>query len=93
MLATAWAASHDFGMLIRLDHGIEDDEYEEVIEFTEGPQSRPHLLMWRDAQAVFIQPILGKKHKFSSVAEALERLVPKKRVEVTDIIAKSWPEN
>jgi hypothetical protein len=91
ILARNWAAFHALEMLIRLDHGIEGEEYEEIIEFHAGLGYLSCLIMWRNARGVFVQPIPGRKQMFASVAEALEGLRPNTRVEVTDIKAAAWP--
>jgi hypothetical protein len=76
ILIRSWAAFHDFRMLVRLDHGVEDEEYEEVVEFRTGTSSRSRWIIWRNAEAVFVQPILGKKAKYASIVEALAGLLP-----------------
>ena len=53
-------------MFIRLDHGVDGEQYEEVIALYTGTSSQRHLIMWRDAAAVFLQPLIGP------VAKALE---------------------
>jgi hypothetical protein len=40
---------------------------------------------------VFVQPILGRKNKFNTVAEALQGLHSKECVVPTDIVATAWP--
>ena len=56
-------------MFIRLDHGVDGEQYEEVIALYTGTSSQRHLIMWRDAAAVFLQPLIGQ-----TVAKALESL-------------------
>jgi len=80
VLVGCWSALHDFHMVIRLDHGSEDEEYEEVVEFRTHLRPRSRWIMWRSAEAVFMQPILGRKRKFASVAAALDSLLPTRRV-------------
>jgi hypothetical protein len=75
-----WAALSGVRILVRLDHGAEDEEYEEVIEIGAGVSLRSQWIMWRDAISVFIQPILGKSRTFSSVAEALDSFLLKQRI-------------
>jgi hypothetical protein len=93
ILIRSWAAFHDFRMLVRLDHGVEDEEYEEVVEFHTGTSSRSRWIIWRNADAVFVQPILGKKAKYVSIVEALAGLLPRQCVALTDIAAAAWPVN
>ena len=66
-----WAAVHDFRMLVRLDHGFEDEEYEEVVEFRTGPSPACRSIMWRGAEAIFLQPMMGRKTEHVSVKAAL----------------------
>ena len=55
ILAQSWAASRDLAMLVRLDHGSDDEEYEEILEFRAGTGSRAHFIVWSDGAAVFVQ--------------------------------------
>ena len=73
-----------------MDNGnlrLEAEEYEEVIAFHPGTSSPCHLIMWRNADAVFIQPLLGRRQRHASVADALRSLVVKRPVILTDIVA------
>ncbi len=91
VLARSWAAGSGFRMAIRLDHGAEDEEYDEVIELHRGRSSASRLIMWRHLTGVFVQPLLGRKQRFGSVAEALDSLLPKQRPVLSDILAPAWP--
>jgi hypothetical protein len=71
-----WAERNEVRMDIRLDHGVEDEEYEEVIAF-HSDATACFLLMWRDHNAVFAQPMPGRQLHFPSVATALSRLCVK----------------
>ena len=77
LLIGCWAAIHDLDALIRLDHGVEDEEYEEVVEFRTEARSRCRFILWRNANGVFLQPIMGRKTEHLSVAAALGSLLPK----------------
>lgn len=68
-----WAARHDLRMNIRLDHGVDDEEYEEVIAFHSETRACL-LLMWRDQNSVFAQPMPGRQRRFASVSAALRDL-------------------
>jgi hypothetical protein len=76
--ARDWATFNNLHMSIRLDHGAEDEEYEEVIEFQAAAGSLSKWIIWRNAEAVFVQPLLGRRSKYASVIDALERLFPKR---------------
>jgi hypothetical protein len=90
VLIRSWADLLGSRMLIRLDHGVDGEEYEEVIAFPTGMSSLRQLIMWRDAEAVFVQPLIGRRQRYGSVAEALESLIFKPFV-LTDITATAWP--
>jgi hypothetical protein len=89
--ARSWAGFHDRQMQIWLDHGTEDEEYEEVITFYTRTNPLTGSILWRTARAVFVQPLLGRKRRYASLAAALDGLLPKQRVVVTDIAATVWP--
>jgi len=78
ILIRCWAERHDCRISIRLDQGVfaaeHAEEYEEVIAFLEGPSSLCRLIMWRDAAAVFVQPLAGRARQYSSVTEALDNM-------------------
>ncbi len=80
ILTRIFAMLNQFNMVIRLDHGIEEEEYEEVIEFHSTKRRGCWVLMWRDATGIFVQPVLGRRRRHASVAEALKSLLGKSRV-------------
>jgi hypothetical protein len=83
LLARSWAADNDIQTLVRLDHGAEDEEYEEVVEFQIASNPLSRLIMWRNAEAVFVQPIVGRARRYASVAAALVSLPAKPRTTMT----------
>ena len=91
ILIRSWADLHDCRMVVRLDHGADGEEYEEVIALYTETSSQCHLIMWRNAAAVFLLPLIGQKQRYGSVAKALESLDLKPRIVLTDITASSWP--
>jgi hypothetical protein len=91
LLIRGWADLHDFLAEVRLDHGVEDEEYEEVIAFHTGVNRQCRLIVWRNKDAVFVQPLLGRTQRFGSVCDALENLIPAKHVLLTDIKEVYWP--
>jgi hypothetical protein len=74
ILVKGWADFHNFRMVVRLDHGAAGEEYEEVIAFHTGMDSPCQFIVWRSPKAVFVQPLLGRKRRFGSVAAALGSL-------------------
>jgi hypothetical protein len=91
VLAKNWAAFHDLRMAIRLDHGTKHEEYEEVLEFRQGAKAAFRGILWRNERAVFIQPLVGRRQRFTSVAAALESLHPMAPVALSNIQAMTWP--
>jgi len=88
-----WADCHAFRIVVCLDHGAAvGEEYEEVIAFQKGTSAVYRLIMWRDATAVFVQPLVGRRKQYCSVARALSSLLPTPPLlGLTDIKATSWP--
>jgi hypothetical protein len=91
LLIGSWANLHGLGMSIHLDHGAEGEEYEEVIALRAETNPLSRLIMWRNADAVFVQPFTGRRVQYDSVSEALESLIPTPRILLTDIVATEWP--
>jgi hypothetical protein len=92
VLIQGWADCRDLRMLVRLDHGATvDEEYEEVIAFQTETSPLYQLIMWRNAEAVFVQPLVGRRRQYKSVADALKSLRPKQLLRLTDITATAWP--
>ena len=92
LLIGAWCAARGMEMVVRLDHGSDSEEYEEVIAF-HTPSGRPcRFIMWRDADAVYIQPLIGRTRRYQSVVDAILALTPQRKPDVvTDVIASRWP--
>lgn len=86
-----WADLHAMHMEVRLDHGAEDEEYEEVIVCHTDMSPPCRSIIWRNAEAVFVQPLVGRRLRFRSVNEALESLLTKRGLVLTDITATAWP--
>jgi hypothetical protein len=74
VLVKGWADFHNFRMVVRLDHGAEGEEYEEVIAFHTGIDAPCQFIVWRSPKAVFVQPLIGRKRRFGSVSAALGSL-------------------
>jgi hypothetical protein len=92
VLIKRWADCHNFHMLVRLDHGAAvDEEYEEVIAFQTERSPLYRLIMWRNAAAVFVQPLVGRGKRYASVADALMSLLPTPHFRLTEITATAWP--
>lgn len=68
----AWAAQHDHRAVVGLDHGVDGEEYEEAILLRFGVRQRCRFILWRDAEAVVVQPLIGRPERHASLNEALE---------------------
>jgi hypothetical protein len=79
-----WAKNHNVRMAIGLDHGVDDEEYEEVITLHTGTGSSCFLLLWCNEQAVFAQPLVGRQLKYRSVSHLLESLAASHEIVETD---------
>lgn len=87
-----WAEASGLHMAVRLDHGAEIEEYEEVLAF-HTQKGRPCTwIMWRDAEAVFVQPLPGRTQRYESVAEAIDAQMPQRPIVITDVMAPNWPD-
>ena len=72
MLIKKWADTRNIKFVIRLDHSAESDEYEEVVAFHPETSPTSPLIMWRTAERVFVQPLIGRRRRYGSVAKALD---------------------
>jgi hypothetical protein len=76
MLLQGWADFHSVQMVVELDHFVEGEEYEEVVAFYAPDSQLRRWILWRAAGEIVVQPLIGRAHRFSSVADALESLIP-----------------
>lgn len=76
-LVTAWSQTHSLVLIVQLDFGTEEEEYEEVLAFYSGPNASCRCIMWRDAEIVWVQPIVGRSQCYDSVVEAIGSIDPK----------------
>jgi hypothetical protein len=91
ILMKGWADVHNFRMAVRLDHGTVGEEYEEVLAFHPEMSSPCQLIVWRNSKDVFVQPLVGRRRRYGSVAAALASMASKPRTILSDILAPSWP--
>ncbi len=91
ILMKNWSNAGSMRMVVRLDHGTDTEDYEEVIAFHPGASPLCRWIMWRNQETVFVQPLIGRTKRFTSVAQAFEAMIPKQRDVVTDIDPISWP--
>jgi hypothetical protein len=91
LLISKWAELRDSRMLVCLDHGTDGEEYEEVIAFQAEASLLCQFIMWREADSVVLQPLIGLTQRYASVAEVLESIALTPRVPLTDVTATTWP--
>jgi hypothetical protein len=91
-LVGAWSEALGLRMVVRLDHGSETEEYEEVLVFQTETGRHCQYIMWRDAHAVFVQPLIGRPQCYQSVIDAIIALTPHQDFVVTDVMAPHWPD-
>jgi hypothetical protein len=70
-LMIEWAKRHDHRAIVKLDHGVAGEEYEEVVELLFGVSNRCRFIIWRNAKAVIVQPLIGRRVLYASVDDAL----------------------
>jgi hypothetical protein len=75
LLMQGWAHLHNFIMTIELDYRTNEADCEEVAAFRTGVDAPCLLLIWRNAEAVFVQPLAGRGLHYKSVSHVLESLV------------------
>ena len=90
ILVGCWSEACGLHMVVRLDHESESEEYEEVLAFHQEMGGACRWMIWRDEEAVFMQPLLGRTRRYGCVAEAIEALTPRQAVVVTDIMGSHW---
>jgi hypothetical protein len=76
MMLQGWAEFHDVQMVVELDHCVEGEEYEEVVAFYAQDSQLRRWILWRAAEGIVVQPLIGRSSRFTSVVDALETLVP-----------------
>ena len=67
-------------MVVRLDHGSDVEEYEEVLVFYSGTNPPCRWLMWRNANAVFVRSTDGRARRYASAAQAINALLRRRNV-------------
>ncbi len=90
-LITRWAGRNAIRVVVRLDHGADGEEFEEVIAFHTGHTPLCELIMWRNEAGVYAQPLVGVMQQFVSVEAALDSRLLKQRTPLTDIRVTAWP--
>ena len=78
--ASQWAMLHGYRLVIELDYGVGNEEYEEVLAFYAGaPSQRLWCLLWRQVDGFVMQPVVGRARRFESINDALHALKRRQR--------------
>ncbi|PPQ35229.1 hypothetical protein CCS01_08485 [Rhodopila globiformis] len=91
ILVQAWSEAHAMRMVVRLDHGSDNEQYEEVLAVYPFGSLPCRWIIWQEAGGVYVQPVNGRSQHYGSVVEALEALTPSKPIAQTHIRATRWP--
>jgi hypothetical protein len=91
ILVQAWSEAQAMRMVVRLDHGSDNEQYEEVLGLYPFGSPLCSWIIWREAEAVCVQPFIGRSQRYGSVVDVLEALTPPKPVAQTHIRATHWP--
>jgi hypothetical protein len=76
LLVRAWADYHDLRMEVELDFTAEGDEFEEIVGLFSPLTGFRRWMLWRSADGIIAQPMVGRPRIFDAVADALEGLIP-----------------
>jgi hypothetical protein len=76
IMVLGWSEFHDLRMVVELDHCSGGEEYEEVLAFYPPHSEFRRWSMWRTDEDIVAQPTVGRAMHFTSVAGALESLIP-----------------
>jgi len=76
LLVRAWAEFHELRMEVELDFTAEGDEFEEIIGLFSPITGARRWMIWRSAESIVAQPMVGRPRLFDTVADALEVLIP-----------------
>ena len=84
ILIRNWARRNDHRAVVCLDHGVEDEAYEEAVMLRFGVCQRCRFILLRTATGVTVQPLLGRRAQYGSVPEALAGPLLNKPVRQSD---------
>jgi hypothetical protein len=92
VLVKDWAERNGVRFTVRLDHGSQDEEFDEVIALHTDANLYCNLIIWRNLDSVFVQPLIGRSLQYDSVRRALESVALNETVVLSDIVAPVWPD-
>jgi hypothetical protein len=82
-LAQAWANFHRLRMIVYIDRVTGPDDADEVLGFTVRDGAPPLWHLWRDEDAICVQPAIGRTVRFARLVDALDSLIPEQPLELT----------
>ena len=85
LLARSWAAFHGLRMIADLDHRGDVIPSEEVVTFTRRGDDTRKWVLWRTSRGFDVQMDFRSPMSFSTMAEALNYLIPENNDEITDL--------
>jgi hypothetical protein len=74
LLLQGWATFHQVRMAVELDQCVDGEEYEEVVALYAEGSSLRRWNLWRTADTVVVQPLIGRACRFDSVTLALDAM-------------------
>ena len=78
LILQAWSDFHALRMTIELDVCAGGDEYEEIIGLYDKDCAFRRWTVWRSADAIVVQPAMGRKRLFDAMTDVLDMLIPAK---------------
>jgi hypothetical protein len=75
LLMKEWADRHNTLMTIELDQRVDEEDCEELIKFRANVDSSCFLLIWRNAGAILVQPLVGRRLRYRSTSHLLDNLI------------------
>jgi hypothetical protein len=65
-----WSENNNLRMVVHLDYGSAVEQYEEVLAFYSGADPERRWIMWRGSRSIIVEPALGQRRRYRSVATA-----------------------
>ena len=89
MLLGAWCEFRGMRMAIDLAHCMDGAERDEIIVLSEQ-RSSLHWMLWRSADGIVVQPMLGMERQLHTISDALESVHSTEPEELTNIHSGQW---
>lgn len=89
MLLEAWSEFHGMRMEVDLGHCMDGAECDEIIVLSES-YSPLHWMLWRSADQIVVQSMLGAERRSDTISEALDSIGSTEVEELIDIHPSQW---